>query len=139
MAVSRRQFLGASLAAFALGASTLRAEVARRLSAARVIDLGHLPGITEPPVLTSLAVSPTAELFATAGDDHLVRLWSMADGKLKQELRGHADWIRGVLFSADGKFAISAGDDRTIKYWNVTDGKVERTLLTNGAVQSLAA
>ena len=42
---------------------------------------------------------------------------------------GHADFVRDVEFTPDGKFVVSASVDRTIKVWEVSTGRVVRTLL----------
>jgi WD40 repeat protein len=42
---------------------------------------------------------------------------------------GHADYVKDVEFSPDGKLVISASSDRTIKVWEVSSGRVVWTLL----------
>ena len=49
------------------------------------------------------------------------------DGELLKTLEGHADTIRSINFSPDGKTLASASDDDTVKLWNLDlDDLVER-------------
>ena len=79
-----------------------------------------------PPVVTALAINADGSILATAGDDHMVNLWRIDDGKLAHQLLGHGDWVRAVQFSPDGKLLASAGDDRGIRLWNPATGELVR-------------
>jgi WD40 repeat protein len=81
-----------------------------------------------PPVVTAVAISTDGSLLATAGDDALVNLWRIDDGRLTFALRGHTEWVRAVAFRPDGKTIASAGDDRTIRIWNVSTGEAIRAI-----------
>ncbi|MBX3411677.1 MAG: WD40 repeat domain-containing protein [Pirellulales bacterium] len=80
------------------------------------------------PVVNAVALSPDGATLATAGDDHLIRLWNAADGTLKQTLRGHSDWVQRVAFSPGGDLLASAGNDRRIHLWNAETGQLIKTL-----------
>ena len=86
-----------------------------------------------PPVITAVAISPDGRLLAGGGDDHVVRIWTLADGQLLFSLHGHKDWIRTLKFSPDGHTLASAGDDGQIRLWDVASG----SLLHTGPEQSL--
>ena len=135
-AVSRRTFVWRSLlAAFVLGsaANCLLAAEAVNDDATRAQQretFGVKP--TQPqsqqptPVITTVAISPDGTQVATAGDDHLINLWNIDDGKLAHQLRCHADWVRVVSYSPDGKWLASAGDDRKIHLWDTASGTLIR-------------
>jgi WD40 repeat protein len=81
-----------------------------------------------PPVITAVAVAPGGAHLATAGDDHIVRIWSATDGRLIHKLQAHSDWVRAVAFLADGQTLISAGDDGRIVLWNASTGERQAEL-----------
>ena len=74
-------------------------------------------------MITALAVVPGGGQVATAGDDHVVRIWSMAEGTVLHTLKWHNDWVRTLAFSPDGAVLASAGDDRQIILWQIATGK----------------
>mgnify|MGYP000409707557 CR=1 FL=1 len=79
-------------------------------------------------VITALAIAPGGQLVATAGDDHLVRLWSTTSGRLVHLLKVHTDWVRTLAFSPDGSILASAGDDGQIVLWRAENGQVARRI-----------
>jgi WD40 repeat protein len=66
--------------------------------------------------ILGLAVSPDGKTVATGGglpsDEGEVKLWDLATGNLKADLKGHGAWVECVAFSPDGKTLVSAGG-----YW----------------------
>ncbi|MBI3855045.1 MAG: WD40 repeat domain-containing protein [Planctomycetes bacterium] len=79
---------------------------------------GHEYGIT------SLVFSPDGTLLASGGRDTQVRLWSIPDGKLLQELgkpRGgqFKDWIHATAFSPDGSRLAAADMAGQIHLWSL--------------------
>jgi len=79
----------------------------------------------ESPVITALAAITidSGTLVAAAGDDHLVRIWDPATGKVIHVLRGHSDWVRCAQFTRDGRTLITAGTDGRVLLWNAQTGK----------------
>ncbi len=88
----------------------------------RQLELMFEPARAHPPVVTGLAVEAKGNLLATAGDDHLVRVWNRETGELLWLLNGHVDWVRTLDFSPDGAVLASAGHDGRIVIWNMNDG-----------------
>ncbi|MSR56190.1 MAG: hypothetical protein EXS05_00715 [Planctomycetaceae bacterium] len=95
------------------------------LSAVRTIDAhkGYIRAVT---------VSPDGTLVATAGNDHLVKVWSATDGTLVKELAGHTRHVYNVAFHPSGTALVSGDLLGVIKQWAVgpwtetreLDGKV---------------
>jgi len=80
------------------------------------------------PVITSLALSADGKTLATAGDDQIVRLWNMENGKVRSPLAKHRDWVRTLAFSPDGKTLATGGDDRVVRLWDVATGEVKKEM-----------
>jgi WD40 repeat protein len=89
-----------------------------------VIRISPLAEATESPVITAMDVSPTETLLAAAGDDHSIRLISIADRKEITVLNGHEDWVRSLSFSESGRFLASCADDGWIRVWDVASQKL---------------
>ena len=59
-----------------------------------------------------------ASLFASAGDDHTIKLWNLQNDTVTT-FRGHTGQVNAVAFSPDGQLLASGGDDWTFKLWNI--------------------
>jgi WD40 repeat protein len=82
-------------------------------SAFTVIDVSSEGG----PV-NHVAYSPDGSIFATAGEDGVIRVWDSSSGELIQELQGHENRATYVAFSPDDELIASAGDDGTVRLWD---------------------
>ena len=68
--------------------------------------------------------APTGVL-ATADSDNDIHIWNdPASGKATLVLRGHADEIRALAFSPDGKRLASGGADRVVHVWDAATGNL---------------
>jgi WD40 repeat protein len=84
---------------------------------ARVIQLKADPDEHTPPVITSLKIHRNGKFIATAGDDHIVRIYSLEDGQQVQRLNSHGDWVRTIDYNREGTLLASSGNDRRILLW----------------------
>jgi len=128
MSPSRRRFIGHLASVVAAGflprGHVTRAAEVRVISwPSRVVQLPPDDEDQKPPVVTAVRLHREGQLLATAGDDHRVRVWNLADGKLVHKLDGHTDWVRTVDYSPDGRILASAGNDRQIIFWDAATGK----------------
>lgn len=78
---------------------------------------------------TSVAMAPDSTRAASAGKDGVIRLWSVPEGELLAELRGHAaDDIDGLAFSPDGRLLASGANDGEVRIWTVNPPKLIHVL-----------
>jgi len=92
--------------------------------------------VSEGPV-RALAFSPDARQIASGGDDKIIGLWSVADGKELGKLENDVV-VTGLAF-VDADTLLASGDDGVIKVWGLKDAKVVRSLNGHeGAVNVLA-
>lgn len=68
----------------------------------------------------ALAVSPDGKTLASCGNDHLVKLWSIADGKLLTQLEGHVCHVYNLAFHPNGQRLVSADLKGVVKEWDLT-------------------
>ncbi len=76
----------------------------------------------------AVAISGDGSLLASAGNDHLVKLWSCPEGKLLRALEGHDCHVYNVAFHPNGQEIVSADLKGVVKHWTVNTGKAVRDL-----------
>ncbi|HEY6307491.1 MAG TPA: winged helix-turn-helix domain-containing protein [Candidatus Angelobacter sp.] len=71
--------------------------------------------------------SPDGKLMSTVNDS-VAKVWSIPDGHLQFELKGHLGKIWCTAFSSDGQRIVTASVDRTARVWSSHDGRLLYTL-----------
>ena len=82
--------------------------------------------------IKSVAVSPDAELVASASWDRTIGLWDATTGENLGFLQGHDGPVNDVAFSPDGARLYSAASDGTIRIWDVAARAEDRVLTSHG-------
>lgn len=81
-------------------------------------------------VPSGAAGSPSSgNLLVSASRDKTLRIWDVSTGYCVKTIRGHADWVRDVSPSFDGRWLLSAGNDQTARLWDASSGEAKATLL----------
>jgi WD40 repeat protein/serine/threonine protein kinase len=88
--------------------------------------------------LTAAVFCARDERLASAGLDHLVKLWDLRTGAVLHTLKGHEDVVLCLAASPSGDRIASGSYDRTVKVWDVATGQELRTLAANGDVNRVA-
>ncbi|HEY2953292.1 MAG TPA: c-type cytochrome domain-containing protein, partial [Verrucomicrobiae bacterium] len=90
-----------------------------------------------PRGLKTVTVSPDGKWIATGGDDHVVKLWSAANGRLAKEFPGHTAAILALRFSPDNTKLVSTSTDKSLRVWSVADGKTLAQTTTSSEVNAV--
>jgi WD40 repeat protein len=72
-------------------------------------------------------VQISADLLASSGWDHTVRIWNLTTNTCKFILTGHTHYVYG-LKQITSSILASGSVDSTIKLWDITTGQLIRTL-----------
>lgn len=62
----------------------------------------------------------SGNLLASASRDRSIRIWDVTTGYCLRTLRGHADWVRSLAPSPDGRWLLSSSSDQTARLWDLT-------------------
>ena len=77
--------------------------------------------------INGVAISPDNKRAISVGWDSVARYWSLENGQLIRELKGHQSPVMGVAISPDGKRALTGSSDHTLRLWDLESGREVRT------------
>lgn len=81
--------------------------------------------------------SQSAPVIVSAGWDKLVKVWSLANCRLRTDLVGHTGYLNTVTISPDGSLCASGGKDGIAMLWDLTEGKRLYSLEAGDIINSL--
>ncbi|KAF2089519.1 platelet-activating factor acetylhydrolase IB alpha subunit [Saccharata proteae CBS 121410] len=71
----------------------------------------------------------SGNLLVSASRDQTLRIWDVTTGYNVKTIRGHADWVRDVTPSFDGRWLLSASNDQTARLWDANSGEPKCTFI----------
>lgn len=98
-----------------------------------ITDEGHSEWVS----CVRFSPSPTAPVIVSCGWDKRVKVWNLANCKLKQNLIGHTGYLNVVTVSPDGSLCASGGKDGTAMLWDLNEGKRLYSLDAGDIIHSL--
>ncbi|KAK8195505.1 platelet-activating factor acetylhydrolase IB alpha subunit [Phyllosticta capitalensis] len=86
------------------------------------------------------AGSPSSgNLLVSASRDQTLKIWDVTTGYCVKTIRGHADWVRDVAPSFDGRWLLSASNDQTARLWDAGNGEPKCTFVGHDHVVECVA
>jgi WD40 repeat protein len=70
----------------------------------------------------TIVISPGGDELAVGYSDHCIRIFSVAEGTVKQEIKAHDNSVFALSYSPNGQFLLSGSRDARLKVWNVKAG-----------------
>jgi len=98
-----------------------------------IVEDGH----TEWVSCVRFSPALNAPVIVSAGWDKLVKVWSLSNCKLRNNLKGHTGYLNTVTVSPDGSLCASGGKDGTAILWDLTEGKRLYSLEAGDVIHSL--
>lgn len=81
---------------------------------------------------------PSSSTIVSCGWDKLVKVWNLANCKLRCNLIGHTGYLNTVTVSPDGSLCASGGKDGTAILWDLNEGKRLYALEAGNTIHALA-
>ncbi|OBZ72774.1 Transcriptional repressor rco-1 [Grifola frondosa] len=78
--------------------------------------------------IRSVCFSPDGKYLATGADDKQIRIWDIAEKRIRNVFEGHQKEIYSLDFSRDGRLIVSGSADCTARIWDMVDGSMNKIL-----------
>lgn len=107
------------------------------ISGASGVAGGDQEGHSEWVSCVRFSPSQQVPLIVSCGWDRLVKVWSLTNCKLRNDLVGHTGYLNTVCVSPDGSLCASGGKDGTANLWDLNEGKRLYSLDAGDIIHSL--
>ncbi|KAI0724965.1 WD40-repeat-containing domain protein [Fomitopsis betulina] len=81
--------------------------------------------------IRSVCFSPDGKLLATGAEDKQIRIWDIANKRIRTVFDGHQQEIYSLDFSKDGRLIVSGSGDKTARIWDMSTGNLHKILSIN--------
>jgi glucose repression regulatory protein TUP1 len=88
--------------------------------------------------IRAVVFSPDGKYLATGAEDKLIRIWDIANRKIKHTFTGHEQDIYSLDYSANGRMIASGSGDRSVRLWDVERGEHMMSLAIEDGVTTVA-
>jgi RNA polymerase sigma factor (sigma-70 family) len=89
----------------------------------------QLHDVSSSERVAAVALSPDGRLLAYAGQDPVIRLVALTNGRVLRTLSGHRKKITAIAFSPDGRTLASTSLDLSVRLWEAASGQEVRSHL----------
>jgi hypothetical protein len=86
----------------------------------------------------AIAFTPDGETLAMAIDDGTVKLWNVADKRVRSTMKAHPGPVWGMSISHDGQLLATGGDDGFVRLFDLATTNEVRSFETKYAIRTLA-
>jgi len=107
------------------------------ISGSAGVSGGENEGHSEWVSCVRFSPSQQVPLIVSCGWDRLVKVWSLTNCKLRNDLVGHTGYLNTVCVSPDGSLCASGGKDGTANLWDLNEGKRLYSLDAGDIIHSL--
>ncbi len=90
----------------------------------------HLKKIHDLPIqadIEQMLIAPNNQILVTAGNDHILRLWSLPSGSMLKSMSGHTA-ITSLTISQDSKLLVGGGVDGIVRIWDTASSRFLQVL-----------
>lgn len=89
--------------------------------------------------IRAIALSPDQRLLASAGNDQLIKLWSIEPRALIGTFGRRTNELVGVEFTHDGNHIVAGYEDGCIRFWSIAENRLVKTCQAHdGPITSMA-
>lgn len=86
------------------------------------VQLKKLHDVPLQADVEQMLITPNNQMLITAGNDHVLRLWSLATGSMLKSMPGHTS-ATSLAVSQDSKLLVSGGADGVVRLWDTSSGQ----------------
>ena len=102
----------------------------------RIEPIAVLSGNAGP--VWSIAFTPDSETLAMSIDDGTVKLWNIAEKRVRSTIKAHPGPVWGMSISHDGRLLATGGDDSKVRVFDLASMSEVNSFETGYAIRTLA-